>query len=167
MKDFDRLGLQKETILKEWEILWDRVVSDEDRINTIRNWCIVTLTALGGFLIRYHKDIIRNENEGYQIVLLLPLFVIFFFCLNESFRQIWKWQIFGRLYRMEKLMQEKFSYKPSFLPRDVRKKLEGLEKRNNETKNSFEPFSLKNPLFTLNFPFFYGLLFYFCSVSFL
>ena len=163
MKSSDRWRLEKDTFIKEWEILWERILVYDKQIDTIKNWCIVTLLASIGFLLKFGSEVI----EDYQMASLIPILLISFFAFNELFKQTWKWEAFERLYRMEELMRRKFGYQPSFLQYYVRKKIKKQKYiSNGRIKYDTESYILRNSLVARNFAFFYGLLFLSCSVFF-
>lgn len=162
VKQDENSEFEKRVILEEFKTSWERLLADETSTNSIKNWCIVTLTALAAFFIQYGVKI-SNGNPIVSIknpiIALLPLFIIFFFALNDFFRQCWKQLCFKRLSEMEKEIKDKFGLQTHFLPEDVRKEYEMQESRDIRD-------ILRKALFVRSFAFFYGFLFLLCSLFF-
>jgi hypothetical protein len=108
---------KKEILLKEIKNKWNRVLTHDKQIDSIKNWCIVTLTGLISFIIyQINSDKIKNllinvENKvlynefsdsgniiiDNPIILFLPILVILFFALHELIKQFWKMEALQEL----------------------------------------------------------------------
>ena len=113
---------KKEILLKEINNKWNRVLFHDKQIDSIKNWCIVTLTGLISFIIyQLNSDKIKNilinvedkvlYNEfpdprniinDNPIILFLPILVLLFFALQEAFKQSWKMEALYELYKIDK-----------------------------------------------------------------
>lgn len=140
--------------MKEWDYLSERMKNHDDQMGNIRNWCIIALTGLIGFIL--------SQNEREDGILLLPFFVISFFMINEMIKQIWKWKAIIRLYELERALRERHiqtgQYEPSIVTNEVREK---LKKQLNDSSDvsSRTRIAFINTIFAVNFAVFYGLLF--------
>jgi hypothetical protein len=166
--DEDR-DLKKDIMFKEWEILWKRILFADAQIDTIKNWCIVTLVGFFGFImsllgIDATRNIIVNNSKIFCLILYLPFLAIIFFALNEIIKQFWKLEAFERLYDFDQFFdtekrngpscKQSSKYTPLFSTEEVKEKIGNRRK----CIGSRMWRSTVNSLLALNFAFFYGLL---------
>jgi hypothetical protein len=152
---------EEKTIMKEWEYLSGRMRSHDDQMGNIKNWCIVALAGLVGFIL--------SQSDPRDGILIMPFLVIFFFMINEGIKQIWKWKAIIRLYELEKALRQrhrkKNQYQPSIVSNEVREKLEEQLKTFNINKvQDRRKIAIINTIFAFNFALFYGLLYVICSI---
>lgn len=93
MKDDAFIELKEKIVFKDWEILHENIRKYNDQIDSIKNWCIVVLTFSLGYIITHiEKENGNLEIKPHPVILLLPVFVIIFFAINELIKQIWKFE---------------------------------------------------------------------------
>jgi hypothetical protein len=173
-KDF--VYFKKQIIFTEWNSLLKKIQKHDNQISSIRNWCILTLTGIIGFILTQISS--NSLKMGYGI-LCLPLFVVFFFALNEGIVQLWKWEAIERLYDIDKILRKYNSlnsklfclfkinlnemtllnYEPSLISHLTRQKLDKEKTSQSWFDKSDVRRNIKNTLLAVNFIVFYGLLF--------
>jgi hypothetical protein len=76
----DDQDLKKDSLFKEWEILWKKILFVDKQIDTIKNWCIITLVGfvsycnvVTGVVIRPTLDgwIIKFQYKGQEYTLII------------------------------------------------------------------------------------------------
>jgi hypothetical protein len=169
----DSLEFKMQIILKEWDSLLSKMEKHDNQISSIRNWCILTLTGISGFIL---AQINASEVKGWGIF-LLPLFVIFFFAINEFVVQMWKWEAIERLYDLDILLRSyhkkgilmcepKFyedktvliEHEPSLVSDETRKKLRRERASSSFCDKNLVRRSIKNTILAYNYFLFYFLI---------